>query len=71
MKKLFGYVLIVGAIISLAYFFFAPASSEERAIMARQADYGGVGALTSRPRSIYLYGGVALGFIGGALLKKS
>jgi hypothetical protein len=71
MKKIFGFVLIFLAVIFLGYFFLAPPSSEERAIMARQADYGGVGALTSKPRSIYLYGGVALGILGGALLKKS
>jgi hypothetical protein len=71
MKKLLGYVFVLGSLLCLGNFFFGTASRQDKEILARQSDYGGVSALTPNPRSIFLYAGVALGAIGGALLKHS
>ncbi len=71
MKKPLGFVLLIGAVLCWGYFFFAPLSGEEREILARQADYGGVSALTPKPRSIFLYSGVALAALGSTLIKRS
>lgn len=70
MKKIFGYVSVVVGVILVALFFLAPRTSQERAILDRQAEYGGVGALTENPRKIFLLGGVALLAIGGGLIKS-
>lgn len=71
MKKLSGVILILAAMICFGVFFFTPHTREESEILARQADYGGVAALSPKPRTIFLYAGIALGAIGGALLKNS
>lgn len=70
MKKSFGYVSIVAGVVLLGVFFFAPRTSQERAILSRQAEYGGISALTENPRTIFLLGGVALLAIGGGLIKN-
>ncbi len=71
MKKPLGCVFVLASLLCLGNFFFGPASHGEKESLARQADYGGVSALSPRPRSIFLYAGVALGALGGALLKNS
>ena len=71
MKKALGYVFVLASLLCLGNFFFGPATHEEKASLARQADHGGVSALSSHPKSIFLYAGVALGALGGALLKNS
>jgi hypothetical protein len=68
MKKMLGVILVIGAIISLAIFFFAPSIGGERESLARMAD----GDFFARnPRSVYFIAGVAMGLAGSALLKKS
>jgi hypothetical protein len=67
MKKLAGALLVLAGLVSLIMFFAAP----NQARLARQADSGGIAALSAQPEKILLLAGVALLAGGAAMLKRS
>ena len=66
-RRILGTVLIVVGLYLFAYFFFGALSRADRDILNREAESG---MDHGTPKKIYLIGGMACCFIGGALAKK-
>lgn len=67
-KRVLGCALIILGLGLAGYYILGPA---DKRILANQADYGGISAISpSAKNKLYLFGGIACCLVGGGLAKK-